>query len=532
MVNDDSPNVGTPAKREIDFRYCIPRPEDRQAVMKFIEESSLFSEARAHGRVEVFTDMIDQILRGGRTLTGSLTTLLELDRNKRNFPNMQALVVSVQQLRNNWDALEDECREFLRQGAALLFANPATTLDPYQISQLVTGTTCGSEIIDRLREEIDLVHTGKPCNGFDELMAVISARQRSRSKARQVKLQAECQAVFLALRLPNLQLFSGFLDLRPNPVFQLLCNGMTADNIIATLESLAADQQTFSDLESMMIAVFKRGTGRDPSILCMGQGSPLARFSSVEDDDEEQKLNGLPAQQALQYKAKAIMTALSNPSIRLFSSVDSNISIKISDISALIQENPSLSSIICNIGLLNAQGRDLLTFAELISLQKDPSLMAAKQEIIDLIQQNVSAIFRHASDAQNMDIATIERLMNATHTHGTIKRILGIVIADDGKNYESLTELSAAIASIHIEQEKQREEETPRIVAWFQSHAIFTIEVELFDSTIDHLVELANGAQRLLQLLQSYEEHAVLFDSLEGLEESILSNIMPNKQLI
>ncbi|KMS93276.1 hypothetical protein BVRB_033110, partial [Beta vulgaris subsp. vulgaris] len=204
------PDNAAPTPFEIDFRLCVPRPEDRLAVLDFIEGSSLFCEARAHSNVEVYTDVVDQVLRGGRTITATMATLLELDRNRRNFPDLKSLATSVKQLRDRWDEVAKQCQELVKHGAMMLFDNPRMTLSSYQIMQLMTTTTCGSEIIDRLQEEVARCPRYP---GFDDLIAATTARQRALAKTKVAKAEEDCQTVFMTLRRPDLRLFKGFIDL-------------------------------------------------------------------------------------------------------------------------------------------------------------------------------------------------------------------------------------------------------------------------------------------------------------------------------
>lgn len=497
---------------EVDFRNAIPGQADRDNVLKFVADSGLLSEARAHGNVVVYADLIDGILRAGRTTSGALSALLELERHRRNFPDLKSIADAVAHLRASWDDVAVEAAHVIASGAASLFKDPRTTLSMEGVTRIIIESTCGSAIVERLKEEI--AHEPRHERASD-LLSALQVRAQAHARARDTTAQEDCKTVFQALRRPDLHVFRGFLDLRPNPVLQVLYNGMTCDQVVAGLDALSAQGVLFDDLESIMCAVYK-AAGHDPSRLCMGPGSPLAKYAAAEGDQDDANMTQA---QRVQYQAKAIMTALSHPSITLFAAIDGNVSIRLADIAELMKAEPSLPSVLCNIHLLNARGVQLASFQDLVASQHEPSLSTAKTAVLEALRRHADELFvvEGAAAVSSMTLEGVSRFLNATGAHADALSILQDDIIGKRRQFETITALAASIAKIHEERAAARTRDIAEVSAWFGDHAVFNKPVDLFAADVAALLDRAGSAPALLSALNHFVDKGVSFATLDDL---------------
>ena len=496
---------------------ALPSQQERELLLKFLQTSKLFSEALLTSKVVVYTDIIDQLIRIGGSTACAMAALSELDSQKKKFNTMEDLPGAVESVVKHWkESIASETQNLLNENADVLFVDKESVFSRADAFRLLSESTCGSDAALRLWQEIE--SKPNPCEDLDALTESLAKRHRIFLEKREKRLQAECEIVFEALRQPDVSLFERLLDLRANPIVQLLVNGLDSEMIVSRLKTFNKEGKRYQSLEDMMTAVFVAETQGDPSILCMGDGNVSALSGSTDDDDEEEaKLNAMEPSQRYQFMSKAVLAVLSDPSIVLFSALDCHVRISKESLRNLVMSAPSLRGLVCNIHILNAANTQLSTFEEIQDLQDSPLIRAEKKEVEAAIRR----FFRNRLVVSDCDV---EKFLNGSGAYGGRARTLldeDVALAEQ-KPFDTLRSLAEAVKRRCESIDALRDEDEQTLFQWLGHHAVFTTDVDIYDTHIEQMFRVAITGDRLVEALQHFEDSGCSYDRFEDLLNALI----------
>lgn len=501
---------------DIKVNALCPDMQLRQIVLNFVAASTLFSEIRALREMDVFIDDIDELLKEGRTVPGTMASLLFLEDEKRKFDDFQQLAQAVKEIRALWDSDVAQALELLEKHGSSLIERAPSAYEKIYVDRILMESTSGGHGLVYLRK---IIGEGKKVSDDEELIKIIGKLHSEFREAKEKKHEGIKRMLMSELSNPEIKVFKeGFIDLDMKSLEQMLVKGFEGEELIEKIRHYNSKGVKFSTFGKLMAAIYEaKFNEKAPTLI--SREHVKKNISLMDDENVEIEELSIPE------KVDLIMRTVGNPNCVLFQGTKSNIRVKVEDLQKLITENRLVSTILTDLVFLSFLDRHFESFDSIRIAQRDSQLLQLKALVTKKFKE--LKILHGIHEYVNTDV---DKAFANTLCFMNPIRILENADIQQGAPYKDHNSLARAIARAAQTMESSRKQDQDLIVSFMEKNPLFTTEVKIYLRHINSMLDIMGSGPTSINALQNFLKNGKKFNSFEDLLKALREDALPSRR--